>query len=139
VYQAMTLIEVVALAAIVLAALYLLALGAAALLMPARSSRFLLGFARSPPIHLLELFLRFVVGAALVCYAPRMLLAGAFNLSGWVLLVTTTCLLLLPWRWHRRFAEYTVPRVTRHITLVGFASLAIGGVLLAAVAYGSAT
>jgi hypothetical protein len=135
----MTLIEVVALAAIVLAALYLLALGAAALVMPARSSRFLLGFARSHPVHFVELFLRFVVGAALVCYAPRMFLSGAFNLSGWVLLVTTTCLLVLPWRWHQRFAQYTVPRVTRYITLVGLASLAIGGLILAAVGYGSAT
>ena len=128
----MTLIEVAALAAIILAALYLLALGAAALVMPARSSRFLRGFARSRPIHFLELFLRFVVGAALVFHAPRMFLSSAFTLSGWVLVITTTCLLLLPWRWHHRFAQYTVPRVTRHITLVGLASLAMGGLILVA-------
>jgi hypothetical protein len=134
----MSLLEVGALAVIVLAALYLLALGAAFLVAPVRSSRFLLGFARSRSIHFLELFLRFVVGAALVFYAPRMPLSDAFNLLGWVLLVTTTCLLILPWRWHQRFAHYTVPRVTRHLPLVGLASLAIGVLILAAVGRASA-
>jgi len=134
----MSLIEVLALAAIVLAALYLLALGAASLVAPARASRFLLGFASSQPIHFVELSLRLVVGAALVLYAPQMFLPSAFNLFGWVLLVTTVCLLLVPWRWHHRFAQYAVPRVTRHIVLVGLASLVIGGFILAAVARGSA-
>ena len=98
----------------------------------------MLGFASSQPVHILELFLRFVVGAAFVLYAPRMFLSGAFNLFGWVLLVTTACLLLVPWRWHQRFAQQAVPRATRHITLIGLASLAIGGLILAAVARGSA-
>jgi hypothetical protein len=134
----MSLIEVFALVAVVLTALYLLALGAASLVAPARASRFLLGFASSLPTHFVELFLRLLVGAALVVYAPRMFLSSAFNLFGWVLLVTTACLLLVPWRWHHRFAQFAVPRVTRYIGLVGVASLVIGGFILAAVALGSA-
>lgn len=134
----MSLIEVVALVAIVLAALYLVALGAASLVVPERSSCFLLGFARSQSIHFLELSLRFVVGAALLFYAPRMFLADVFNLLGGILLVTTTCLLLVPWRWHQPFAQYAVPCVTRHITLVGLASLTIGGLIMAAAGRGSA-
>lgn len=134
----MSLIEVFALVGIVLAGVYLFALGLASLLVPERASQFLLGFASSLTVHLIELFLRFVVGAALVLYAPRMFLSGVFSLFGWVLLVTTVCLLLIPWRWHRRFAQQAVPRATRHIALVGLASLAIGGFILAAVARGSA-
>jgi len=134
----MSLIEVLALVAIVLAALYLLALGAASLVAPARASRFLLGFASSQAIHFVELTLRLLVGAALVLYAPRMFLSAAFNLFGWVLLVTTACLLLVPWRWHHRLAQYAVPRVTPHIVVVGVASMLIGGFILAAVARGSA-
>jgi hypothetical protein len=134
----MSLIEILALAAIVLAALYLLALGAAALVVPARASRFLLGFASSQSIHLVELSVRLVVGVALVLYAPRMFLSGAFNLFGWVLLVTSACLLLVPWRWHHRFAQYVVPRVTRHLVLVGLVSLALGGFILTALVRGSA-
>ena len=131
-------IEALALAVVVLAGLYLLVLGAASLAAPVRASRFLLGFAASGPIHFAELLLRFVVGAAFVLASPRMPLSGAFNFFGWVLLVTTACLLLVPWGWHRRFARNAVPHATRHMTLLGAASLALGGFLLAAVARGSA-
>ena len=98
----MSLLETFALAVVVLAGVYLLALGAVSLFAPARASRFLLGFASSASVHFTELLLRFVVGAALVTYAPRMSQSGAFNLFGWVLLVTTACLLIIPWRWHHR-------------------------------------
>lgn len=125
------------LAVIVLAGLYLIALGAASLLAPSRAARFLLGFVSSGRAHYLELFLRFIVGAALVLHAPRMFLPGAFNLFGWVLLITTACLLLLPWHWHQRFAQQAVPKATRYIGLIGVASLAMGGFLLAAVVMGS--
>jgi hypothetical protein len=67
-----------------------------------------------------------------------MALSGAFNFFGWVLLLTTACLLLVPWRWHRRLAQHAVPLFTRYITLVGVVSLALGGLILAAVSRGSA-
>ena len=137
-HEATSLIEAFALAVVVLAALYLVALGAASLLAPARTNRFLLGFARSQSTHFAELLLRLVVGVALVLSAPRMSLSGAFNIFGWVLLVTTACLLLVPWRWHRRFAQHAVPHATRYITLVGMASLALGGVILLAASRGAA-
>ena len=132
-------IELFALAVVVLAALYLLALGAASLVVPARASRFLLGFAASQSVHFAELLLRLVVGAALVFFAPHMSFSGAFIFFGWVLLVTTACLLLVPWRWHRRFTQHAVPHATRYIRLIGVASLAFGGLMLAAVSRGSAT
>ena len=131
-------IEVFALAVVVLAALYLVALGAASLVVPARASRFLLGFAASRSTHFAELLLRLVVGTALVLSAPRMSLSGAFTFFGWVLLVTTACLLLVPWQWHRRFTQHAIPHATRYITLVGVASLAFGGLMLAAVSRVSA-
>lgn len=129
-------IEAIALVVIVLAALYLLALGTASLVVPARAGRFLLGFASSRQVHFVELFLRFVIGAALILYAPRMLLSGAFSIFGWILLVTTACLLVVPWQWHRRFAQYAVPRATRHIAWVGLVSLAMSGLIFGAVACG---
>ncbi len=134
----MSLIEVLALCVIVLAGLYLLALGIASLAVPTRANRFLLGFASSQTVHFVELFLRLLVGAAIIHSAPRMLFSGAFALFGWVLLVSTACLLFVPWRWHQRFAQQAVPRATRYIALIGLASLAIGGFILVAVARGSA-
>lgn len=132
----MSISEVGALAIVALAGAYLLVLGAMSLLAPSRASRFLLGFAGSRTKHYAELFLRFALGAAFVLHAPRMLLSDVFNLFGWVLLVTTACLLLLPWRWHHRFARQAVSRATRHIALIGVASSALGGFILLAVVRG---
>ncbi len=134
----MSLSEVLALCVIVLAGLYLLALGIASLVVPAQANRFLLGFASSQTVHFAELFLRLLVGAALIYSAHRMLFPGAFALFGWVLLVSTACLALVPWQWHQRFTQQAVPRATRYIALIGLASLAIGGFILVAVALGGA-
>lgn len=131
-------IEAMALGVVVLAGIYFIALATVSLFMPARASRFLLGFAGSAFTHYAELGLRLLVGTALVLHAPRMLFPGAFNLFGWVLLVTTACLLLVPWRWHHRFAQATVPRATRHITSIGLCSLLLGVLILAAVLRGGA-
>jgi uncharacterized protein YjeT (DUF2065 family) len=134
----MSILETIALAVVVLAGLYLLALGVASLAAPTLANRFLLGFAGSQSVHYAELLVRFVVGVAFVFYAPRMFLSVAFNGFGLILLVTTTALLLVPWPWHHRFAQQAVPRATRHIRFIGIASLAVGGLILAAVVHGSA-
>ena len=131
-------LETLALILVVLTGFYFCALAAAALLVPAKASRFLLGFASSPRVHCIELSIRFLVGAALVIYAPRMFMSDVFNLFGWVLLITTACLLLLPWRWHHWFAQQAVPRAIPYIKVIGICSLASGGLILAAVIRGNA-
>lgn len=120
-------------ALVALAALYLLGLGAAALVAPARATRFLSGFAGSARAHYLEMSIRLVVGGALVAHAPEMLLPAFFTAFGWVLVITTAGLLATPWRWHQRFAQRTVPRLTRRLWLVALVSLALGAFMLAAV------
>lgn len=127
-----------ALAVVVLAAGYLVALGAAALLAPRRAARFLLGFAATPARHYAELAARLGVGAALVVQAPRLPFTDAFALVGWVVLATTAGLLLVPWRWHRRFTAHAVPRALRYLPLLGAASVALGALLVAAVVGGRA-
>ena len=129
-------IEALALAAVVAAGIYLLVLGGASLLVPSRAGRFLTGFAASRSRHLLEMALRLVVGGSLVLQAPRMSFSGGFSLFGWVLLVTTACLLLMPWQWHRRFAQRVVPQAMLHPRWVGGISLVLGGLVLAAVIRG---
>jgi hypothetical protein len=125
-------LELAAQVVIVLAGLYLCGLGVAALLMPDRARRFLFGFVGSQTLHFVELFLRFVVGAAFVIGAHQMLLPEVFRAFGWLLLISTAVLLLLPWQWHQRFAQQTLPRATRYIGLIGVASLAFGGFILIA-------
>jgi hypothetical protein len=117
---------------------YLVVLGVSALAFPARASRFLLGFAGSARLHYLELAIRLAIGGALLLRAPDMPLPGAWLAVAWVLIASTAILLLLPWRWHRAFAERTVPPVLRFMAPLGIAS-ALLGLLLAAAALTSPT
>ena len=116
-----------------LAGLYFLALGAASLLLRPIAMRFLLGFAGSPARHYAELGIRMVVGAAFVVAAPQAPWTWAFQVFGWLLIGTTAALLLVPWQSHQRFAQGSVPRVSRHLPLLGGMSLIAGLAILAAV------
>jgi hypothetical protein len=108
-------------------------LGITALLAPSRAERFLLGFAATATRHYAELAVRLLIGAAFVAVAPRRLPgAAAFEAVGWALLGTTAVLLLVPWRWHRRFSEQAVPRALRLLPALGMASLAGGLAILVA-------
>ncbi len=122
---------------VVLLGAYCVALGAIALLRPASAKRFLLGFASSPTAHYAELVARLLAGGALVTQAPRMAFPAAFSGFGYLLLATTSLLLLVPWRWHRQFAQHAVPRALRHLGLLGISSLVLGATILAALARGS--
>ncbi len=63
--------------------------------------------------------IRLLVGLSLLVYSPRMLFSYAFNLFGWILVITSVLLLLFPWRWHRKFAQMAVRPLTRRIWLFG--------------------
>jgi hypothetical protein len=131
-------IEVLALSVVIAGGVFFLSLGSVSLLSPAQASRFLLGFAGSATKHYAELAVRFLVGGAFVIAAPAMRISGLFSLLGWTLLVTTAALLLIPWRWHHRFARRAVPEALRFLPLVGTSSLALGGLVLWSVFRGSA-
>lgn len=119
----------VACGAVFLAGVFLAGLGLASLVAPAAARRFLLGFAASPSLHYTELALRGVVGASFLVQAPAMRFAPLFAGAGWVLLLTTAGLLLVPWRWHRRFAQRSVPAALRLLPLLGVASLLLAGLV----------
>jgi hypothetical protein len=121
---------------VLLAGLYLVALAVIALVSPERAERFLSSFASSASAHYFELFVRLVVGASLVLYAPHMKFSGVFAVSGWVIVVTTIGLLAVPWRWHRRFATWSVPYATRNMWLFALGSLAVGVFVLLSVVLG---
>jgi hypothetical protein len=131
-------IAIVALAIVVLAALFFFGLAAASFLAPAHAASFLGGFAGSVRAHVLEMLVRIIVGWAFVVSAPSMRFSGAFRLFGWVLVISSIVLLLLPWRWHHRFAQHVVPPITRHVWLFGIVALPLGGVIVFAVLGGAA-
>jgi hypothetical protein len=126
-----------ALAVVAVAGLFLAALGTVALLAPPRAERFLLGFARTATRHYSELIVRLLVGAAFVASAPRLPGSAAFHAIGWVLLVTTAVLFLIPWRLHQRFTAQAVPKALRLLPAVGLASM-VGGLAILAALYAAA-
>lgn len=132
------LVSSLALAVVVMASAYLLALGGGALLRPESAKRFLSGFASTPRAHFLELTLRVVAGAALVRSAPTLAFTQGIALFGWMLIATSLVLAVLPWRYHQRFASWAVPQVTRRMSLIGVGSLVGGFVLVAALLLPSA-
>ena len=129
-------VDRLALLVVLLAGFYLIGLGVLALVSPDRTRDFLSRFAESRAAHFLELTLRLAVGAAMVLHAPHMKLGDLFTVSGWIVIGTTVVLLALPWTWHRRFARWSVPRATRHVTLLGLGSLAGGALVLLSVVLG---
>ena len=130
-------ISILALTLIVAAALYFVVLGAAALAAPERVTRFLQGFAGSAKAHYVELLVRLAVGVAFLLRAPALPLPQVFTLFGGCLVITTVCLFAVPWRWHRWFAERTVPHAIRHLRLFAAASLLLGVIVLVAALKGS--
>ncbi|WP_395009184.1 hypothetical protein [Undibacterium sp.] len=127
----MNMLNLVAATLIFLTGLYFICLGVVALGKPAIAARFLLGFATSAATHYVELFFRIAIGFALVFYSHNMLFAAVYLGFGYVLIVTTSLMFLIPWRWHRAFTEKVVPYANAFLGLIGLTSLAFGVTILA--------
>ncbi|HEX4911078.1 MAG TPA: hypothetical protein VFV64_09975 [Permianibacter sp.] len=125
-------LEVLALVVVMVAGLYFVVLAAVAVFAPERASRFFMGFANSVSTHYLELLLRLLIGLAFLYNAEKMPLSTVFVVFGWLLVVTTAVLLLVPWQWHRRFAVRAVPKAISKLGLIAASALIAGVGILAA-------
>jgi hypothetical protein len=56
--------------------------------------------------------------------------SGVFRVFGWLIVVTTAALLLLPWRWHHELGKWVMPLVIRHMKLFALGSFALGTLVL---------
>jgi hypothetical protein len=59
-----------------------------------------------------------------MCWPDAAMVFGA------VLVITTAVLACIPWQWHRKIAQRSVPRVLRFLPALGIASLALSAVIL---------
>lgn len=123
-------LDLLALAVIVAAGLYLAALGIGCFVRPRDAAQFLLGFASTAALHYLELAIRVLVGASLIRCAAVLPFSTAFHLAGWTLIFTSLALSAVPWRWHRRFAQRVVPYALRYVRILGASSFALGAFLV---------
>lgn len=129
---------VVARAIVVAVAIYFLVLGTIALVRPKSARAFLLGFADTSFKHYAELAARLIVGGAMLLVVRDSPYPTALAAFGWILVVSTAFMALMPWRLHHRFAQSTVPMALRYLPLIGVSSLIMGGLLFWVVAAGKA-
>lgn len=54
---------------------------------------------------------------------------SAFLALGWLIVGTAIVLMVLPWRWHHRFAQWAIPMVIRHLRLYALAVAAFAGLV----------
>ena len=115
---------------VVVSALWLVGLAVAIFVAPSRAERFLTGFASSARAHYTEQVLRLIAGGAMIVFSPEMRFPEPFLIFGWLLTVTSACLLLVPWKWHQRFGEWAIPLAVRYMKLYGVGAFALGGLII---------
>lgn len=104
--------------------LYLIGLAVTAFVRPNIVKRFFQFFASSAKAHYIEQFIRLIVGSAIILFSDSMLYGSVFEIFGWVIILTTVALLMMPWKWHRKFGEWTNPFAVRNMKLyTGIAGL----------------
>lgn len=118
---------------VVVSALLLIGVALLVLGRPVVAERFIRGFASSVRTHFAEQIFRVVFGGSLVIYSSAMWQAGAFRLIGWLLVISSTVLMILPWQWHRRFGQRIMPRLIQYLWLYAIGSFAFGTIILYAV------
>ena len=118
---------------VLLFGVYLVGFAVVSFVSPSFSRRFLEKFATSVSTHLLEQTFRLIIGTAFVLYSPSMLFAKLFEVFGWVLVISSLVLLVLPWCWHRNFSLWAVPFATHNLKLVASGSFIIGVTVISAV------
>jgi hypothetical protein len=110
--------------------LFLIGLAASIFIAPSNAEGFLKGFASSALTHYTEQGIRMVVGAAIITFASSMRYPELFRLFGWLLIVSTAGLLLIPWQWHNKFASLVMPPVFRRMRLFALAAFVLGAFIL---------
>jgi len=106
--------------------IFLIGLAIIIVIKPRRAERFLSSYASSARAHYTEQVGRLVVGAALVILAPSMWYANLISIFGWMLVVTTIGLLLIPWQWHHKFGEVVIPLTLKYMKFYALGALLLG-------------
>lgn len=122
---------------VVVFGLFLIGLAWVVFVKPAIAERFFTSFASSARAHYTEQAFRLLIGGSMVVLSPTMWQADLFRIVGWIIVVTSVGLLLIPWRWHHWFGQWAIPLVVRHMGLYAVGLSAFGALLLLGVFYGS--
>ncbi len=90
-------------------------------------------FAATKKAHFIEQTIRLMVGLSLIHFATVMNYTELFQVFGWLIVITSLLLILLPWQWHHQFALKVIPMVKNHLNIYGLLSLFLGVLLFYAI------
>jgi len=110
--------------------IFLIGLAIVIVIKPLRDKQFLSSYASSARAHYTEQIARLIVGIAFVVLAPYMQYSNLFNLFGWILIVTTIGLLLIPWQWHHKFGEWAIPLTLRYMKFYALGAFILGVLII---------
>lgn len=122
----MNIIEIATALIITLTGLALIVFFGLTLVAKDKAISFMQGFASSPLTHFFEQILRIIVGAALVAHSPKVAFELFFNVLGWLMILSSVGLILIPWRWHKKFADLVIPTVIQYIYVYATCCLLLG-------------
>ena len=120
-------IQILALAALFLAAGWLALVASVCAVRPGKAREALAAFGTTWTIQIGEQILRGLAGAALIVRAPLSKAPEVFTVAGWFVLASSVLILVLPRRWHNAYSVWWA----RHTPLWGFRLLALPSVVLA--------
>ena len=115
---------------VVVFGLFLIGLTCVVFAAPTLAERFLVSFASSARAHYVEMACRLLIGSSLAILSPVMWQPQVFRVIGWVIVITSIALILIPWRWHHRFATLVLPTLVRRKRFYAVALFASGCLLL---------
>jgi len=110
--------------------IFLIGLAIVIVIKPQRAEQFISSYASSARAHYTEQIARLIVGVAFVVLAPYMRYSNLFNLFGWILIVTTIGLLLIPWQWHHKFGEWVIPLTLRYMKFYALGAFILGVLII---------
>ena len=106
--------------------IFLIGLSITIVIKPRRAEQFLSSYASSARAHYTEQVARLIVGISMVILSTSMWYSNLFNLFGWILIVTTIGLLLVPWTWHHKFGKWAIPLTLRYMKIYSLGALVLG-------------
>jgi hypothetical protein len=110
--------------------LFLFGLGIAMVFRPKSAEKFLMSYASSARAHYIEQILRMLVGTAIVIFAPSMWFSNVLNVFGWIIIITTVGLLIIPWQWHNKFGKWAIPLAIKYLKIYSVGAFGLGGFIL---------
>ena len=72
-------------------------------------------FASSAKAHFLEQSLRLIVAISILIFSKSMLYSLGFEIFGWIIIISTIILILMPWTWHNKFGKWAIPFTIRNL------------------------